>query len=279
MESLGLRFKHAREAQGLSLQDIAAKTKISVALLEAVERNDFARLPAGIFGRSFVRAYAVEVGLDPDNAVSGFVDDLERGEREAAAAREAARPEITLEDQRFLDRQRQAVFWLRVVIASLIVAGVAVAGWVAREGLRPSSPAPAPDALVSPPTPDPTSSVTQRESSASGIVSGNETAAPPDSARDSGLTATSSSLPLQIDLSFSADCWISAAIDGADSKGRLYRAGESVRYSGTREVLFEIGNAGAVAMTIAGKPAKPLGKLGATLRLRVTPENMTGWLE
>ena len=70
-----------------------------------------------------------------------------------------------------------------------------------------------------------------------------------------------------------------AAIDGADSKGRLYRAGESVRYSGTREVLFEIGNAGAVAMTIAGKPAKPLGKLGATLRLRVTPENMTGWLE
>src|SRR5688572_24154907 len=136
MEPLGVRFKQAREAHGLSLQDISIKTKISVAVLEAVERNDFSRLPGGIFGRSFVRAYATEVGLNPDAAVSDFAGELDRSEREAAAARAAARPETTAEDRRFLQRQQQALFWLRVGIIVLVVVGLVVGAWVLRSQLQ-----------------------------------------------------------------------------------------------------------------------------------------------
>jgi cytoskeletal protein RodZ len=58
----------------VSLRDIAAHTKFSIAALEALERNDPSRLPGGIFARAFVRSYAVEVGLDPEATVRGFIE-------------------------------------------------------------------------------------------------------------------------------------------------------------------------------------------------------------
>ncbi len=57
----------------MSLQEVAVATKISARLLESLERNDPSKLPGGIFSRAFVRAYAREVGLDPDAAVARFV--------------------------------------------------------------------------------------------------------------------------------------------------------------------------------------------------------------
>ena len=69
----GTRLKHAREERGVSLRQIADSTKISVGFLEALERNDIGRLPGGIFSRSFVRSYAMEIGVDPEQAVRDFM--------------------------------------------------------------------------------------------------------------------------------------------------------------------------------------------------------------
>lgn len=70
---LGSTLRDARERKGVSLRTIADDTKISIASLEALERNDISRLPGGIFSRAFVRAFAGEVGLDPEAAVEEFV--------------------------------------------------------------------------------------------------------------------------------------------------------------------------------------------------------------
>src|SRR5205809_5133949 len=69
----GGALREARERRGVSLRQIANATKISVAALEALERNDISRLPGGIFSRAFVRAYAVEVGLDPEATIQDFM--------------------------------------------------------------------------------------------------------------------------------------------------------------------------------------------------------------
>jgi cytoskeletal protein RodZ len=69
----GTAMRHLREERGVSLRQIADATKISVSALEALERNDISRLPGGIFSRGFVRAYAVEVGLDPEQTVRDFM--------------------------------------------------------------------------------------------------------------------------------------------------------------------------------------------------------------
>jgi len=69
----GARIRQAREQRGISLRQIAETTKISVSVLEALERNDIARLPGGIFSRGFVRSYAVEIGVDPEQTVRDFM--------------------------------------------------------------------------------------------------------------------------------------------------------------------------------------------------------------
>jgi cytoskeletal protein RodZ len=73
MTDFGARLRQAREQHGVSLRDIAERTKFSMAALQALERNDPSRLPGGIFARAFVRSYAAEVGLDPEAAVREFV--------------------------------------------------------------------------------------------------------------------------------------------------------------------------------------------------------------
>jgi cytoskeletal protein RodZ len=72
----GSRMRQAREQRGVSLRQIAERTKISVSQLEALERNDISRLPGGIFSRAFVRSYAAEIGVDPEQTVREFLSQF-----------------------------------------------------------------------------------------------------------------------------------------------------------------------------------------------------------
>lgn len=69
---VGQKLFAARQRRGLSLDDLSRTTKIPVALLQAIERDDIARLPQGFFTRAFVRTYAAEVGLDPEDVLHTF---------------------------------------------------------------------------------------------------------------------------------------------------------------------------------------------------------------
>ena len=69
----GTKMKRLREERGVTLRQIADATKISIGALQALERNDISRLPGGIFSRAFVRSYAAEVGLDPEQTIRDFL--------------------------------------------------------------------------------------------------------------------------------------------------------------------------------------------------------------
>ena len=71
--TFGAKMRTLREARGVSLRDIAERTKVAVTTLEALERDDISRLPGGIFSRAIVRAYAGAVGGDPEAAVRDFI--------------------------------------------------------------------------------------------------------------------------------------------------------------------------------------------------------------
>jgi len=72
--TFGDRLRLQREQKHISLATIAERTKIKLSLLEALERDDASRWPRGIFGRSYLRAYAQAVGLDPDATVREFAE-------------------------------------------------------------------------------------------------------------------------------------------------------------------------------------------------------------
>lgn len=70
--TFGTRLRLRREEQQIPLATIAEQTKISVSLLEALERDDVSRWPKGIFRRSYLRDYASAIGLEPDTALREF---------------------------------------------------------------------------------------------------------------------------------------------------------------------------------------------------------------
>jgi cytoskeleton protein RodZ len=70
--TIGEQLRLAREERGIPLREISDQTRISVHYLEAIESNDYKRLPGGIFNRSFVKAYARYVGYDEKEAVEAY---------------------------------------------------------------------------------------------------------------------------------------------------------------------------------------------------------------
>lgn len=117
----GSRMRHVREQRGVSLRQIADATKISVGQLEALERNDISRLPGGIFSRAFVRSYAAQIGVDPEQTVREFLSQFPHESVTAGS------PHVLIDDGS-LDRRRldpRAV----IVLCTLVLVAVAILFW------------------------------------------------------------------------------------------------------------------------------------------------------
>lgn len=82
--SIGEQLRLAREARGIGLREICDQTRISVHYLEAIEANDYKRLPGGVFNRSFIKAYAKCVGYDEREAIEGYTRYLREHGGESA---------------------------------------------------------------------------------------------------------------------------------------------------------------------------------------------------
>ena len=91
--TFGTRLRLQRERQQISLTAIAEQTKIKLSFLEALERDDVSHWPLGIFGRSYIRAYAQAVGLDPGATVREFVE-CHPGRIESLPAALSERPDV-----------------------------------------------------------------------------------------------------------------------------------------------------------------------------------------
>jgi transcriptional regulator with XRE-family HTH domain len=80
--TFGERLKRERELREVTVKEIASATRIAPKFLEALENEDWNKLPGGVFGRGFVRSIARYLGLSEENLLSDY--DLARGETSAA---------------------------------------------------------------------------------------------------------------------------------------------------------------------------------------------------
>jgi cytoskeletal protein RodZ len=62
--TVGERLRAAREGQGMSLEDVATRTRIPTRHLESLEAGEWQRLPASTYSMGFAKSYAAAVGLD-----------------------------------------------------------------------------------------------------------------------------------------------------------------------------------------------------------------------
>lgn len=293
MDPVGEQLRQAREAKGLSLGDIARVTKISVAALTALERGDVLRLPGGIFGRSFVRAYALQVDLDPDAITAGFANEVADAERDSA--RKRIRASVTPDDKEFAARQRRAITILRRSLIALAVIATALVVWqvwVWQTGAAGTQepPAPVPEFAAGrsaggPPPAGPRGAAPPLESEAS-VVSDSSPASDSEGTADpSGVAAPVESLPLpvadelRVGVEASADCWLKVLADGLVIHERLLTAGSRQTFVAQQTMVLDVGNAGAIRWTINGRQARPIGGTGVHRVVTVTRQNVASFLE
>ncbi len=254
LDDVGSRLRSAREAKNISLRDIANTTKISVSALEALEQNDVKELPGGIFTRAFLRSYASEVGLDPEETVRDFMSQIgaDKGSDEARYDAASACDDQVL----FLGRKRMVltVFW--VVVLGMPLAGLLLLlGMNGRGGVLEEIGTEVPEvrALVSTIPASPRGGTSEGSSSVTDEQ-------------------------LEIVLRPTGDCWVSLTIDGEEVFARVMRAGEEEAYRAASEIVINVGDAGAFEFWVNGQAGRSLGDSGEVVNEVITRRNYRNYL-
>ena len=86
MIEFGKTLRAARESKGLTPGQIAEKTHMMVQMVEGLEKEDFSKIVAPIYGRGFVKLYCEAVGLEPKPLVDAFME-IYSGSRGTCAAK------------------------------------------------------------------------------------------------------------------------------------------------------------------------------------------------
>jgi cytoskeleton protein RodZ len=265
--NFGAKLRHAREKRGVSLRTIAHATKISPLALEALERNDISHLPGGIFTRAFVRGYAREVGLDPEETVRQFIESFpeERPSAADAQQRSAPRREVRIE----LGTGAALTVGRVLTVVAAIALLVAYLAWSGRfaSWQRGRPIAPLPSVPVKPM--EETVTVPSADAPGAMLLTDRQLAAatePVERPTDPvAAAADRASLPegsLRLSMSTSGHCWVSVRSNGVHSFAGTMEAGDQHEVDVHGRVSLTVGDAGVFSYSINGLPARPMGGAG-----------------
>ena len=300
MASLGENLRREREMRGISLEEISAATKISVRFLTALENNDFAGIPGGIFTRGFIRAYAGYLGLDQEQVMAEYELVAQPRDYELGRLTSANRPS---------QRRGRPVRVLPLAVAAvLLVGGYALFRYSHRAAYAPiitSSPvssAAQPTPSQSAPTPAPVTrgSPTAGADTPTSGPSGAPAQAPPTSTGAPGQTASqaapslvdatkpgsnpaapgptenagSSRDGLVLQLAATEPVWVSVEADGKTALQRVLHPNDVTTLKAADHFDLTTGNAQGLILTLNGETLKPLGRQGEVKKVRLTREDV-----
>ena len=227
--------------------------------LEALERSDLSRLPGGIFTKSFIRAYAQEVGLDPERTIQDFIAELPP---DAAAA--AVHPAV-IEDGEKLESDRKAVATaLRLALVSLPIIGLVI-----YYGTHRTPSAPGGRAVRAAESHEPASDAPVVQQAPGSPGTETPIAVPAQASQASGLSMV---------ISPRTTCWVSVNADGEHVFSGLMNAGDRRVVNAKEQIALTVGDAGAFVYTLNGRAGKPLGAPGDTVSTRITLNNLQDFL-
>ena len=146
--TVGERLRAAREEKGISLEDIAAQTRIPLRHLESIEAADWDKLPAPTYTVGFAKSYAAIVGLDRAEIAEQLREEMGGQRFAATSSAEVFEP---------ADPARTMPKWLVIGAVAAVILLVVVMSWVNRHSLdQPDQPvAEAPAATAPAPAPRP----------------------------------------------------------------------------------------------------------------------------
>jgi cytoskeletal protein RodZ len=274
MASFGENLRRERELRGITLAELANATKVGTRHIEALERNQFHRLPGGIFNRGFVRAVARYMKLDEDFWIAEYARAAGE-EPEVLAQYVKAPPKPAPAGPRRSPLSFVALLVLFVVGAYLV------------HDLRVRRAAEAaPTQVSAPPSPAQTAPASLNVASSSSTASEQAPAAPqpPLAAAPAEPAATESApgdaaseagpadLRLQVDVV--EESWVRVAVDDQVRYEGRVQPGQPRRFRGSRRFEVSTRNASAVVLTLNGETLPPLGQPGEERTVLLTAQDL-----
>jgi cytoskeleton protein RodZ len=268
MTNFGASLKQARESKGISLEQIAAETRISTRFLRAIENEEFKLLPGGIFNKGFVRAFAEKVGLNPDEAVADYERLIGSHHPVEAAATPPQTPTPAPPPQTTRIKKQQRYLY-PIALAALIIV-IAVFYIVNRESGRTAqtASAPAQPQVTTAPAPvPPPQNAPATEPSTSAKTPEPEVTQPPPPPPP---VPVSQSLTLEIEAR--EQTWIKVVSDGNTvNPGEILQPGMARKFTAQSSLRLSVGNAAGLNLKLNDKSMKPLGKSGQVREVTITP--------
>jgi cytoskeleton protein RodZ len=236
--SFGRYLKTIRREKGISLQEVSRKTKIGVDTLLLIEKEDHDGLPAEVFVKGFLRAYAKTIGVDDDVVIQRYLSDCRtlQGTNELGIDQNGSRP-------KFLLRLALSLGALGCIIALSVFTISFFQG-------EPSN----------------DNSIGQRsiKENKSNIDVGDFQKS--DSERKSPKSLSGK---LLLEIITIEDTWIKVTIDDHEPKEYSLDPRDRLELEATSGFHLLIGNAGGVRLILNEKPLELHGKRGQVLRIRI----------
>jgi len=244
-----------REAAGLSLEDIADRTKISRQILRSLESGDFRFLPQKVFCRNFVSQYAEIVGADPKLVTTAFDAAWDR-----FLLASGSFPSLTIDEPPLVETVRWR-FWGPVAAAAVIAVLAALVIWrgslhekgFAAPGREPPGRRIGDPSLVEPvprmPTPSP-------------VVTAEADRLEPEE------------VAITIRVRPDSECWVHYRDHNGVAGGELLAGGAEERIVLVGPIKLTIGDAGAASLEVAGRVYDDLGRPGQVVHTEVSADGL-----
>jgi transcriptional regulator with XRE-family HTH domain len=262
MTTLGEFLQQMRQQRGITLEQAAAQTKISLRMLKALELNDFSQIPSEVFVRGFVRSYARFLDLDDGEVIKRYQESVSQFYTQAPAVE--ASKDLPVQSP---GKQTWAIKLM--VGAVIVLMGIAIYGRLSGPPERPMQ-----DAVFTPAVTHPEkkiANVVQPPSEPPARVLPDELTVnvlgfskPPADDLKTGPPADEKDLTLLIEASERS--WVMAHIDDQVVKEVLLQPGERVRWQAKTKFVLTLGNAGGVKLELDGKTLDPQGPSGKVVK-------------
>jgi cytoskeleton protein RodZ len=263
--SIGQVLRDARISRGLSLEDIADKTKIRVTLLKYIEADEFEKVGAPTYARGHIAAYAKLMNIDAVELLKGFVSTGDTPLDKVVNQRISSNPEAALDNKFDLEKislnareikTNSGFNWTSLMVTALaLVLVVGVFSFVTRVNQE----------TVIPPIAD-VSEVFEEEN-----VEATTPARTPNDDEENLTASNGGDLVLLVLNAVDGASWVRASnLDDETIFEGTIRNGESQTISNLDEVKLLVGNAGALNVSLNGQVFGKIGGNGEVKRCSVT---------
>jgi cytoskeleton protein RodZ len=302
MIPVGDTLRRTRLKRNLQLEEISNELKISTRILQAIEADEYDKLPGGVFAKSFVRQYARLLGLDEEEIAGrmqqamGPAEDIQQfPERPRPGGVSPIQVPKVDEWETVGDKRFRWSGWLSaVVLVVVMLVCSAVYTWmqrpkspVAAQTLRPVPAAPAPSGMADPAAPGP--SVTTPPPSPVEPAAAPSQAVEPKPAEPkpaeqkpaesqpaetapaaARVTPPNPDATVHVEITADESVWVLARADGKYLFSSTLEAHATRTVEGVKDVTLRLGNAGGVTISLNGKPIGPAGPKGQVRTIQFT---------